>query len=128
MMWVELITVLALVQYMYFGVQVGRARVRYKIQAPAVTGDEGFERTYRVQMNTLEMLVAFLPALWMATRHWSPMLVAAVGAVYLVGRFMYARAYIDNPPSRELGFVLTITPTAVLLLGTLAGMVMGRSA
>jgi glutathione S-transferase len=123
MAWIELVSVLALVQYMWFGIQVGGARGKYGIKAPAVAGHEVFERIYRVQMNTLEQLVVFLPVLWMAARYWNPAWMAAIGAVYLVGRMIYRNSYIKEPGSRTLGFVLTIAPTSVLLLATLAGMV-----
>jgi glutathione S-transferase len=123
MAWIELVSVLALVQYMWFGIQVGGARGKYGIKAPAIAGHEVFERIYRVQMNTLEQLVVFLPVLWMAARYWNPAWMAAIGAVYLVGRMIYRNSYIKEPGSRTLGFVLTIAPTSVLLLATLAGMV-----
>ena len=49
---VELITVLVLLQFLYFAILAGRARQRYGVMAPAVTGNEIFERYLRVQMNT----------------------------------------------------------------------------
>jgi len=121
MAWIELVTVLALIQYLVFGALVGRARGRYGVKAPATTGHEVFERTYRVQMNTLETLVVFLPALWLAARYWSPAWVAAVGAVYLVGRILYARLYIANPASRGMGYLLSVLPIMALLLAALVG-------
>ena len=124
MAWIELVSVLALVQYMWFGVQVGGARGKYSIKAPAVSGHEVFERIYRVQMNTLEQLVVFLPVLWMAARYWNPVWMAAIGAVYLVGRMIYRNSYIKDPGSRTLGFALTFFPSMVLLLATLVGAVM----
>jgi glutathione S-transferase len=124
MAWVELVSVLALLQYMWFGVQVGGARGKYSIKAPAVSGHEVFERIYRVQMNTLEQLVVFLPVLWMAARYWNPVWMAAIGAVYLVGRMIYRNSYIKDPGSRTLGFALTFFPSMVLLLATLVGAVM----
>jgi uncharacterized membrane protein YecN with MAPEG domain len=109
---------------MWFGVQVGGARGKYSIKAPAVSGHEVFERIYRVQMNTLEQLVVFLPVLWMAARYWNPVWMAAIGAVYLVGRMIYRNSYIKDPGSRTLGFALTFFPSMVLLLATLVGAVM----
>lgn len=124
MAWIELVSIAALLQYMWFGFQVGGARGKYGIKAPAVAGHEVFERIYRVQMNTLEQLVVFLPALWMASRYWSPTCMAAVGAVYLVGRMTYRSSYVKDPGSRTLGFALSVLPTTVLLLATLVGAVM----
>ena len=116
-----LLSLLAVGQYMAIIAMVGRARAAYGVKAPATTGHEKFERFYRVQMNTLELLVAFLPALWLAAQFWSPHAVAAVGAVYLLGRTIYARSYIRDPGSRGLGFVLSMLPIATLLAAGLVG-------
>lgn len=123
MPWIDLVTFLALAQYLVFGALVGRARGQYGVKAPATTGNELFERHYRVQMNTLELLVVFVPALWMAAKYWSPAAMAAVGAVYLVGRILYQRAYTRAPSQRSLGFALSIGPVSVLLVAAFAGMV-----
>ncbi|MBN8793161.1 MAG: MAPEG family protein [Stenotrophomonas nitritireducens] len=124
MHYVELVAMLVIVQYLFFGALVGRARGRYGVKAPAVVGHEGFERAYRVQMNTLELMVALLPALFVAARFWPAAWVAGIGAVYLVGRFLYWRAYVSNPGSRALGFALTMLPVMALLLMALAGAVL----
>ena len=121
MPWIDLVTFLALVQYLVFGILVARARSQYGVRAPATTGNELFERHYRVQMNTLELLVVFVPALWMAARYWSPEAMAAIGAVYLVGRVLYQRSYTRAPAQRALGFMLSLGPVAVLLAAALAG-------
>ena len=121
MHYVEIVTALVVLQYLYFIVLVGRARGRYGVKAPAVTGHEGVERAYRVQMNTLELMVALLPSMLIAARFWPAEWVAGIGAVYLVGRFIYWRAYVGNPSSRGLGFGLSMLPVLVLLLMALAG-------
>jgi glutathione S-transferase len=77
MNYVDLIAVLAIIQLIFFGVLVGRARGLYGIKAPAVSGHEMFERAYRVQMNTLELMVVFLPALFIASKYWPPAYVAS---------------------------------------------------
>ncbi|MFO1328918.1 MAG: MAPEG family protein [Rubrivivax sp.] len=120
---VDLVALLALLQYFVFSSLVGRARGLYGVKAPAVTGHEMFERAYRVQMNTLELLVMLLPALYVAARYWSPTLVAAVGAVYLVGRLLYHRGYMADPKSRGAGFVLSAVPCLVLVGAGLIGVV-----
>ena len=97
MEWVDFIALLAVIQYLYFGFQVARARDRYGIKAPAISGNDEFERIYRVQANTMEMLVAFLPALYIAAAEWSTTLVGLIGLVYLAGRFIYVRSYVANP-------------------------------
>jgi glutathione S-transferase len=116
MAWTELITLLALLEYLVFAMLVGKARGQYGVKAPAVTGHEMFERAYRVQMNTLELLVIFLPALWLASQHFSSTWTAPLGGLFLVGRIVYARAYVSDPAKRSAGFGLSILPTLVLLV------------
>lgn len=123
MNYVDLIAVLSIVQLIFFAVLVGRARGVYGIKAPAVSGHELFERAYRVQMNTLELMVVFLPALFIAAKYWPPAFVASAGVVYLLGRFIYWRSYVAAPASRGLGFGLSMLPILVLLAAALAGIV-----
>ena len=126
MHYVHIVALLAVIQYFFFGVLVGKARGQYGVKAPAVTGNEHFERAFRVQMNTLEQLAAFLPSLLIAAQYWSGVMVSGIGAVYLVGRVLYQRAYVADPRKRQLGFILTALPTAVLMAMGLAGAVLGR--
>lgn len=122
---VHLVALLAVAQYFAFGILVGQARVRYGVKAPATTGHPGFERMHRVQMNTLEQLAGFLPCLLIAAQYRPPGLVAGLGAVYLVGRLLYWRAYVADPARRQLGFVLTALPTLALFSLALAGALLG---
>ena len=107
---VDLVVMLAVIQYLVFGSLAGQARGKYGVQAPAVSGNEGFERVYRVQMNTLELLVALVPSMYAAVRYLPAWVVAGSRCVYLVGCLVYWRAYISNPKSRGLGFLMSITP------------------
>src|SRR5262249_17039166 len=72
MPWVDLVTLLALLEFFAFAWAVGQARRRYGIKAPACAGNDMFERYFRVQQNTLELLIQFIPALWIAARYWNP--------------------------------------------------------
>ena len=121
---VHIVAVLAIMQFILFGLLVGKAREQHGVKAPAVHGNEEFERVYRVQMNTLEQLICFLPALFMASAYWSPTLMALIGCVYLAGRFIYSNAYVADPNKRGLGFALTILPTVILLAAALLGAIM----
>lgn len=128
MHFVELVAILAVIQFLFFGFRAGQARAQSGLKAPAVTGHDGFERAHRVQTNTLELLIAFLPSLFIAAHHWPPLLVSALGAVYLVGRALYARAYVADPSSRGRGFMVSFAPIATLaimaflgILGALTG-------
>jgi glutathione S-transferase len=123
MAWVELVTMLALIQLLVFGVLVGRARGRYGIKAPAMVGHPVFERYARIQTNTIETLVLLLPALWIAARYWPPRYMALVAAVYLVGRILYCRAYARDPAQRSLGYALSGLPALILIVAALAGVV-----
>ncbi|MDO4232445.1 MAG: MAPEG family protein [Lautropia sp.] len=121
MTWINFIALAAVIQYLYFGYQVSMARTMYGVKAPAITGNEAFERLYRVQMNTLEQLVAFLPALYIAAEYWSTTFCGLLGLVYLVGRAVYARAYVKNPDGRGKGFMVSVIPIFLLLLLGLIG-------
>lgn len=123
MNYIHIVTLLALMQYFYFGFCVARARAKYGVYAPAVSGNEHFERAFRIQANTLEQMVVFLPALYIAAFYWNETLVAAIGAVYLAGRFLYRRAYTADPKTRAAGFLLTVAPTFILMAAGLAGAV-----
>ena len=116
MAFIHFLALLAVLQYLYFGVLVGRARLRYKIKAPVVTGDENFERAYRVYMNTLEQLIIFLPALLIAGHYVPGLWVSALGVAYLVGRMLYGRAYVRDPASRGPGFIIAMVANVLLLL------------
>ncbi|MBN8489742.1 MAG: MAPEG family protein [Burkholderiales bacterium] len=112
---IDPVALLALLQFLVFGALVGRARGRYGIKPPAVSGHEMFERAYRVQMNTLELLVVFIPALYLAARYFAPLPAAIAGAVYLVGRIVYQQAYMRDPGRRSLGFLISMLPCMALL-------------
>ncbi len=123
MPYVDIVTVLAVLQFIVFGFRVGKARGRYGVKAPAVTGNEAFERYFRVQQNTLEQLIAFLPGLYLFSRYLNPFVAAALGVIYLVGREIYAATYVKEPSKREVGYGLTFLPIVVLLLGGVLGAV-----
>jgi glutathione S-transferase len=106
MNYVHIVAILAVLQFFLFGILVGRARKKYGIKAPAISGNEQFERTFRVQMNTLEQLAGFLPALLIAGLYWPNAIVAGIGIVYLLGRFLYRQLYIADPSKRSPGFLL----------------------
>lgn len=103
------------------GINVGRARVRYGIKAPAVTGHEMFERAYRVQMNTLENAVLMLPAMWLYAGFIGDRGAAIGGGIWLVARIWYALAYLDSPAKRGPAFGIAMAVFAGLWLGAAWG-------
>ena len=123
MAWVDIVGIVALLQLIAFSVLVGRARRDYALPAPATSGHPLFERYYRVQMNTVETLIAFLPGLWLAAKYWPPHYVAAVGVVYLFGRVVYLRGFVRDPKDRHMGYLLSSAPTMLLLVAALIGAV-----
>lgn len=123
MPYVDIVTALALLQFIVFGYKVGSARMKYGVNAPAVTGNEIFERYFRIQQNTLEQLIIFLPALYLFSRYFNPLWATGLGAVYLIGREVYAATYVKNPAKRSLGYGLTFVPTVILLAGGTIGAV-----
>ncbi len=116
---VAFVTIGMLVQYFYFMTQVGGARGRSGIKAPAMTGDENFERHLRVQMNTLEQLMIALPAMWLCAHFFRPDVAAIAGGAFILGRFLYGRAYVNDPSTRTVGMVIGMLGYVVMLLGTL---------
>ena len=121
MIWVDIVGLLAVVQLFVFGTLVGRARGTYGVAAPATTGHPVFERYYRVQMNTVEALLVFLPGLYLGARYWSPKYAAILGVIYLIGRVIYLLAYVSDPRKRSLGFSLSMVPAIVLVIAALVG-------
>ncbi|WP_158753657.1 MAPEG family protein [Dyella sp. S184] len=111
---VTLLTVLLLFGTMW---AVGHARSKYNIKAPAISGDPAFERAYRVQMNTLESTVMFLPTLWLAASYGFSGWAGIAGLVWIVGRVWYALAYLQDAGKRGPGF-------AVSMIGWVAALVM----
>lgn len=122
--WIVLVTVAALLLYFYMGMRIATARGKHSIPAPATTGHPDFERVFRVQMNTLEWLPIFLPALWIAAGYWDPRIVAAVGVVWIIGRFMYMEGYIAEAGKRSMGFMVQGLATLALLIASIVGAVM----
>ncbi|MBL8471422.1 MAG: MAPEG family protein [Rhodocyclaceae bacterium] len=96
---------------------VGYARGRYGVKAPAVTGHPLFERALRIQMNTLEWAVMTLPCLWLFAAYLSDRGAAAIGGLWLAARIAYAIAYQREPASRGLPFLAASIAFGALGLG-----------
>ncbi len=111
------ITMLALLELVYFGAKVGAARGKYDIKAPATTGNEIFERHYRVHYNTIEQLMLFLPGLWAFGYYVGQYWAAGIGVVYLVGRLIYGAMYVKDPESRGIGTLFSVIPCWILIRG-----------
>ncbi|CAN5514174.1 MAPEG family protein [soil metagenome] len=117
--WVAIVTLVALLVYIWMALGVVGARRNSGINAPTMTGDPALERAIRVQANTLEWLAIFLPSLWLFAIYWNDLIAAALGVVWIVGRIVYALGYAADPSKREVGFIVQGLATAVLLFGAL---------
>lgn len=126
MTFVALVTLLLIMQYLYFMAMVGKARGAAGIKAPAVTGDDNFERNYRIHLNTLEQLMITLPALWVCASFFNTTFAGTMGLVFLIGRFIYRAAYITDPDSRGkgmmIGFIANVGLVITALWGVLGAM------
>ena len=130
---IALITLVSLALFFWMGADVARARVRFGVCAPAVTGHPEFERHFRVQANTLEGLILFLPSLWLfaltvdglRSSDLGDKIAAPLGLVWIIGRVIYRRSYVRDPASRALGFGVQALASTLLLIGGLVATVWG---
>jgi glutathione S-transferase len=118
---VHIVVGLALAQFLFFCFAVGKARGTYKVAAPATTGNEMFERYFRVQMNTLELLVIFVPSMLLFGQYFGAYIATALGIIYLIGRTIYFMSYVKDPKSRSMGYGLSALPVIILLVGGIIG-------
>lgn len=121
--YVAIVSLLALLVYFWMSLQVGRARAKSGIKAPAMTGDPVLERAIRAHYNTLEWLPLFLVPLWLFAIYWSDLVAAILGLIWIVGRILYQLGYVQDPGKRELGFLIQALAVAVLLFGSLGRIV-----
>jgi hypothetical protein len=50
-----------------------------------------------------------------------PLIAAALGLVFVTGRWVYSRSYVKDPRKRSMGFGLSVIPNLALLVGGLIG-------
>ena len=119
---VQMVVILALIEYLVMGFNVGRGRTKYGIKAPAIIGHPTFERLFRVHQNMLEQLIVFIPALvifsFYVSRRWAVIL----GLLFLIARPVYAYGYVKDPEQRAYGAGLTAAVNAILVIGGLIGL------
>jgi glutathione S-transferase len=122
MVGVQIVMVLALIEYLVMGFNVGRARMKYDIKAPAITGHPIFERHFRVHQNMLEQLIVFIPALYVFGLYVSAGVAVILGLIFLISRVVYAFGYLKDPGQRVYGAGLTALVNFILLIGGLIGL------
>jgi glutathione S-transferase len=116
---VAIVTLVSLLVYVWMILRIPGARRRTGIDAPAMSGHPELERHLRVQANTVEWLVIYLPALWLFAIYWNDLVAAGLGVVWILGRIVYAVGYAADPKKRELGFIIQALATAILVFGAL---------
>jgi glutathione S-transferase len=112
-----LVTCLAVLVYFASSILVSRARIKFGVKLPAISGNTDFERVFRAQMNTLEWLPMFLPSLWLFAIYIGDGIAAAIGAVWVVGRILYVLGYARAVEKRGPGFAIQASATIALWLG-----------
>jgi glutathione S-transferase len=122
MVGMQLVIILALIEYLVMGFNVGRARNTYAIKAPATTGHPTFERLFRVQQNMLEQLIVFIPALLIFCGRVSVRWGVILGVLFLIARPVYAIGYVKDSDRRAYGAGLTFVVNAILVVGSLIGL------
>jgi len=118
-----LVTLVAILVYFWMSFRVGKARSKFGVEAPSITGHPEFERHFRVHANTGEWMLIFLPSLWLFSIYVSDLVAAGLGLVWCVGRVLYMTGYVQDPKKRELGFGIQALATAVLLFGSMGWIV-----
>jgi glutathione S-transferase len=118
------LTLAVLAVYFWTGFMAGRARVQYKVPAPSMDGPVEFQSAQRVQANTLEQLPLVLVPMWLCATYMGDTWAAAGGALWCVGRVLYALGYYRAPSKRELGFVTGMVASALLIAGAMRGLLM----
>ena len=114
-----LVTVLTVFVMIWIMMQVGKARTKHQIPAPAMDGPEDFLRVLRVQANSVEQIVMFLPMLWLFANLGGDLWAACVGVFFPIGRVIYAQGYIAAANKRSTGFMIGALSVIVLTLGSL---------
>src|SRR5438270_12048736 len=118
-----IVTCLAILFYLFTGTRVSRARAAIGVKVPATSGNPDFERVFRVQMNTLEWMPIFLPSLWLFAIYISDPVAAAIGLVWIGGRFLYMTGYSEAAAKRSRGFAIQASAAIILWLGALGAIV-----
>jgi glutathione S-transferase len=115
------IILLALLQFIFFTGRTGFSRGKYDVKAPKTTGNERWERIYRIQQNTMEQLLVFIPGILIFSIYVSETWVVLPGILFIVGRHVYSRTYLESPENRGPGMVLSMLTNIVLIIGGLIG-------
>jgi glutathione S-transferase len=121
-----LATLIAMFVYNLQIFYVVKARSKYGIRPPAITGNENFDRAWRVHYNTLEQLPFFLSTLWIFALTVSATVAGWLGLVWSFGRLAYMYGYYKSNETRNNPIsVLSSLVTIMFLFGSLWAVVSG---
>ena len=117
-------TLLAVLITLFAAGRVGMLRGKHSIEAPATVGHPGFERAFRMHVNTVENLVLFLPLLWLSALFYGGQLPFWIGLVWIVSRVIYMLGYAqENTQRRGPGALLGVISLAALAVLSILGLV-----
>jgi glutathione S-transferase len=119
-----LIILIALLQYLAFTALVGLRRGKHSVKAPQTSGHDIWERQFRVQQNTMEQLVIFIPTMIAFSMYTSARWALLPGVLFVAGRQLYYHQYVSDPASRTPGMALTLLANVILLVGAMIGLLM----
>jgi uncharacterized membrane protein YecN with MAPEG domain len=119
-----LVTLLAILFYFFTAMNVSRSRTKTGVKAPAMAGHPDFERAFRIQMNTLEWMPIFLPALWLFAIYVGDAIAAGIGAIWIIGRIVYFIGYSKAAAKRGPGFMIQGVAAIALWVGALGALVL----
>lgn len=117
------ITIASLLMYIWTFAKAGKARGIYKVSAPYSDGPPEFLVAQRVQANTVEQIIIFIPLLWLTCLFMNDRLAALLGAIWVVGRVIYALGYYKAPEKRSLGFGISSLAAIGLLITSIVGLI-----
>jgi glutathione S-transferase len=118
-----LVTLLAILIAIGTAILVSRTRTAVGIFPPAMSGEPRLERALRVQGNTMEGYITFLPALWLAALYFQGWAPPAIGLIWCLGRVVFAIGYMIEPKKRAAGFALSILSVLALVVLAAIGLV-----
>lgn len=122
------VTILAGLICLGVAILVARTRNKHKVMPPAMAGAFPVECALRVQGNTTEQVVIFLPLLWVAAVYFQGWLPPAIGLAWCVGRILYAIGYMAEPKKRHVGFGLSVFSSIALAILGIIGLVQAAMA
>ena len=118
------VTIAAVLMYVWVFANVGKARSMHKVAPPATDGPVEFLVALRVQANTVEQMIIFVPLLWLSAMYSGDMISAGFGAVWVIGRVVYALGYYQEPKKRSTGFMISSFGSVSLLISAMVGLIL----